>query len=146
MTTTAPRVQTLRCPCAKCNGTGRLGWTNQDRGVCYDCGGVGALEVSEEQVAAALPARADAIARVARALDALRASGEDWSEAILAACLPVALAPADVQASALAAVARLAAGRGYNGATEVSYIERQGADERARYLSGWRTRSVRTYR
>lgn len=144
MKTTTNAARLFRCPCAKCHGTGRLNWTALANGVCFDCAGTGVLVVSEELVAAALPARADAIARVAKAIDALKsADDETWTERVLLACLPIALAPADVQDRALAAVARIASSRGYNEATELSYITRQGADERARYLSGWRTRSVR---
>lgn len=33
--------------CAKCDGRGRLDWTNQDDGVCYWCGGAGKIRADD---------------------------------------------------------------------------------------------------
>jgi hypothetical protein len=49
-----------RLSCSKCNGRGRLDWTSQDRGVCYDCGGVGTVRtLSADAIKAACAAAAD---------------------------------------------------------------------------------------
>ncbi len=132
-------MKTTRAACPKCHGLGCIEmFRGIDNGKCHLCAGAGFVLVDEETVAAALPARAEIIARVARALDMARAQDCETG-ALVAVTAAVALAPADVQARALSALDRLD-----STGSASRYVAAGLEAERARYLSGRRVRAVRS--
>jgi len=67
---------TLGCICAKCGGSGKIDWSNQDGGVCYKCEGVGYIgEMPEGFLRANKEAKDLARALVMSAHNSRRAKG-----------------------------------------------------------------------
>lgn len=132
--------------CGKCDGKGKLSWTNVAGGVCFVCGGDGQLVVDEALVAARRWSRASVISGISALLVDLdineREFGGAWYSADPAyeAGKLLAHADADVRAHALAAFER-------KGASPVvlGFIAKIEALEVANLVAGIRrvTRNVR---
>lgn len=132
--------------CGKCDGKGKLSWTNVAGGVCFVCGGAGLLEVDEALVAARRWSRTSVISGVSALLAQLdvneREFGDAWygADPAYEAGKLLAHADADVRARAIAAFER-------KGASPVvlGFILKVEALEVANLVAGTRkvTRNVR---
>lgn len=98
---------TTKAECAKCNGRGVLSWTRVANGVCFQCGGSGRFEVTEEMFTEARVSRAKNIAAIKRELDAYAADDSAHADAFYFLGDLIARADADVAERALAAYERL---------------------------------------
>ena len=136
---TKTTATTVKATCGKCNGKGRLTWTNVANGVCFVCEGAGHLLADESTVKAARSPRTHVIAVIKANLDRMIKTAETYGCAFTfpdesyAIGWALAHADADVHARALAALVRL-------GATDVhlSNIARIESDETAKLVAGVR--------
>lgn len=128
---------TVSVKCGKCDGKGRLSWTNVANGVCFVCDGAGTLVADESTVKAARSPRAHVIAVIHTNINQMAKTAKAYgcaftfSDESYTLGWALAHADADVHARAIAALVRL-------GATEVNLfnIRRIEADEVAKLVAG----------